>query len=152
MSQYIREQIDKIRNWGTPIMESKQIDYTKNQKRLREYIKILKNDYENGIVKDEGGDYNNYDTYISYFIILHNFLSLENKFIDEVKLSNKEINRYLNLPKLSNPQDIIDKFKELYDVNSKVRFALETFDSIEPIRKIRSELPNNMGQKIYKDF
>ena len=42
----------------------------KNQKRLREYIKILKKNYDLGFVKDEGGNYNKFDIIIKYFIII----------------------------------------------------------------------------------
>jgi hypothetical protein len=91
-------------------------------------------------VKDDGGDFNNFDLYIKYFIILHNFLLLENQYFDIVKLSNKEINRYLNLPKLESLDQVINKFKELYDTNSKVRFGVETFDSIEEIRLLLPQL------------
>lgn len=116
------------------------LDYTKNQKRLREYIKILK---DNGAIIS--GDYG---IQLSYFIIIHNFLLIENKYYNLVKMCNKELNNNLNLPKLNTLEEVLDKFKELYDVNSPVRFSVETLDSIEEIRLFLSETPN-IYRKIY---
>jgi hypothetical protein len=151
MSKEIREQIEKVKNWSQLLSESKSINFTENQKRLREYIKILKKNYDLGFVKDKGGDYNKFDIIIKYFIIIHNFLYLENNYFNIVKLSNKEINKYLNLPKLKNLDEIINKFNELYDTNSKVRFAIETLDSIEEIRLLLPKL-KDFTSKIYKSF
>ncbi len=106
-----------------------------NQKRLREYVKILK-------------DSNVSDIYTNYFVIIHNFLLLEDRFFDLVKLSNKELNTNLNLPKLSTVNDVIDKFNELYNTNSLVRFSVETMDSIEEVRTFLPTLPN-FYNKIY---
>ena len=77
---------------------------------------------------------------------------MENRYFDIVKLSNKEINKYLNLPKLESLDDVISKFTELYDVNNKVRFAVETLDSIEEVRLLKSKLPTDFYSKIYKSF
>jgi hypothetical protein len=121
--------------------EGVSINFTKNQKRLREYIKILK----------ESGDYNRLNLIITYFIVIHNFLYLENEYFDIVKLSGKEINKYLNLPKLESLEDVINKFNELYDTNSKVRFSIETLDSIEEIRLLLPKL-KDFYSKIYKSF
>jgi ASC-1-like (ASCH) protein len=76
---------------------------------------------------------------------------LEDRYFDIVKLSNKEINKYLNLPKLESLDEVINKFNELYDTNSNVRFGVETLDSIEEIRLL---LPNlkDFFDKIYKTF
>ena len=145
----MREQIDNFKNFL--LKESKSINFTENQKRLREYIKILKENYDLGYVKDDGGGFNKFDLYIKYFIIIHNFLFLEDRYFDIVKLSNKEINKYLNLPKLESLDEVINKFNELYDTNSKVRFGVETLDSIEEIRILLPKL-KDFFSKIYKTF
>jgi len=153
MSKEMREQINKLKNWKQFLSEGVSINFTENQKRLREYIKILKENYDLGMVKDDGGDYNKFDIIIRYFIIIHNFLYLENSYFDIVKLSNKEINKYLNLPKLESLDDVISKFTDLYDTNSKVRFSVETLDSIEEIRLLLNDLRNkDFTSKIYKSF
>lgn len=150
MSKEMREQINKVKNWKQFLNEGVSINFTENQKILRKYIKILKENYDLGMVKDDGGDYNKFDIIIRYFIIIHNFLYLENSYFDIVKLSNKEINKYLNLPKLESLDDVISKFTELYDTNNKVRFAVETLDSIEEVRLLK--LPTDFYSKIYKSF
>ena len=119
----------------------------KNQKRLREYIKILKKNYDLGFVKDEGGNYNKFDIIIKYFIIIHNFLNLEEKYSDLIKLSNKELNKYLNLPNLESLQDVLKKFNDLYDINSKVRFSVETFERSYFVSK-----PNNLDSEEFKEL
>ena len=43
------------------------------------------------------------------------FLSIENKYYDLVKISNKELNKNLNLPKLNTLKEVLDKFEELYE-------------------------------------
>jgi len=151
MSKEMREHIDRLKNWKQFLNEGVSINFTENQKRLREYIKILKENYDLGIVKDDGGNYNKFDIIIIYFIIIHNFLYLENSYFDIVKLSGKELNKHLNLPKLENLEDVINKFNDLYDTNSKVRFSVETLDSIEQIRLILPEL-KDFTSKIYKSF
>lgn len=100
-------------------------------KQLKNYIYILKNS-ENDI---------NDDIMINYFIIIHNFLLIERMFSDEVIMSNKELNKYLELEPLNNADDTRKKFFELYDNNHKVKFAIETFDSIESIRTYLSKQP-----------
>ena len=50
--------------------------------------------------------------------------------------------------KFKDYQEVLDKFKELYDVNSPVRFSVETLDSIEEVRLFLSENPN-IYRKIY---
>lgn len=151
MNKEMREKIDRVKNWKQFLNEGVSINFNENQKRLREYIKILKENYDLGTIKDDSGNYNKFDIIIHYFTIIHNFLYLENRYFDIVKLSNKEINKYLNLPKLESLDDVISKFTELYDTNNKVRFAVETLDSIEQIRLILPELKDFIS-KIYKSF
>jgi ASC-1-like (ASCH) protein len=149
MSKEMREQIDNFKNFL--LNEGKSVNFTENQKRLREYIKILKENYDLGFDKDNRGNFNKFDLYIKYFIVLHNFLFLENRYFDAVKLSNKEINKYLNLPKLESLDEVIEKFNELYDTNSNVRFGVETLDSIEEIRLLLPKL-KDFFSKVYKSF
>jgi len=107
---------------------------------LKQYINILKQSdsyIENiGLVNDSQFKKNsmNIDIAINYFTILHNFLIIERMFSSIVKLSNKELNKYLELENLTSVGSVLSKFNELYDVDGKVRFAVETFDSIEEIR------------------
>jgi hypothetical protein len=153
MSKEMREQINRVKNWKQFLNEGVSINFTENQKRLREYIKILKENYDLGIVKDDGGNYNKFDIIIRYFTIIHNFLYLENSYFDIVKISGKELNKYLKLSKLESLEDVINKFNDLYDTNSKVRFSVETLDSIEEIRLLLNDLRNkDFTSKMYKSF
>lgn len=118
-------------------------DIKQNQKRLREYIKKLKDN-------NELGDNPNYDIFLSYFRLIHNFLHLEEKYQDLVKLNGKEINKYLNLPKLNNIKDIHDKFYELYNEYSNVRFGIETMDSINEIREYLKNHPEIYNKILFR--
>lgn len=66
-----------------------------------------------------------------YYKIIVEYLILENKFSQIVLESNKPIYYYFryNLPICSK-----DYFEYLYNQYNPVRFAVETFDSIEEIR------------------
>jgi len=67
-------------------------------------------------------------------MILHNFLIIERMFYEDVKLANKEINKYLQLEKLDSEEEVYNKFLELYDnEKSIIRINVETLDNIEPI-------------------
>jgi len=123
----------------------KHYDIDDKLKTLKAYINILKNDndyIENVDLVDDDKlkpKSTPINFAINYFIILHNFLIIERMFFDIVKLSNKEINKYLNLEKISNTSDILNKFSELYDNHGKIRFAIETFDSIEEIKNFLND-------------
>lgn len=67
----------------------------------------------------------------SYYKIIIDYLILEEEYQDEVDMANKRIYHHFkyNLP---NPSK--EYFEFLYHVYNPVRFAVETFDSIEPIR------------------
>lgn len=104
-------------------------------KTLKSYIHILNNNRNNSLLAK------------TYFTILHNFLIIERMFYDDVKLAGKEINKHLNLEKLNNERDVYQKFLELYDTNSHIRFAIETFDSIESIRQYLNNNP-----EVYKNL
>lgn len=111
-----------------------------NQRRLREYIRVLRKNQNNDV----------YNLYIKYFIIIHNFLYLENEHYNLVKECGKEINKYLVLPELK-LNDIIKKFEELYDNEySMVRFSVETFYSIEEIRIRLKNNPEFYGDNLIK--
>lgn len=101
-------------------------------KILKKYIKNLKELEKTKFYNPD--EFNIELSIIQYFIILHNFLILEQKYYNEVKTANKEINKYLELEDTNDINKIKNKFKELYDSNNNIRFAIETFDSIEPIR------------------
>lgn len=96
---------------------------------LKSYIYILKNS------KKE------YNLAISYFIVLHNFLIIERQFFEDVKLHNKEINKYLKLEKLNNENEVYNKFLELYDVNNIIRNNIETLENIDSVGKYLSKRP-----------
>jgi len=146
----------RVKNYTEYITESLDTNSLKtNQKRLREYIKVLKdNDEIVSNKEDPEYKYNKYEVYITYFTIIHNALLLEQRFYNLFKLSNKEVNKYLDLPELSDVKDIIDKFSELYDSHNKVRFAVETMDSIEEVRQYFKKLEevNKRGNYYSKIF
>jgi hypothetical protein len=103
---------------------------------LRSYINILKNSDKN------------YQLAISYFTILHNFLIIERMFYEDVKLANKEINKYLQLEKLDSEEEVYNKFLELYDnEKSIIRINVETLDNIEPI-----DLYLKANSKVYTEL
>lgn len=131
----------------TQLNKLKETPFNINQKILREYIKILKNNYNDGFIDD----YNKFDIMITYFTIIHNFLFIEERFKNEVIISGKEINLFLNLPKLTSLSEVESEFHKLYDVNSKIRFSIETFDSIENIRKVLINNPK-LFNKVYMNL
>ena len=97
---------------------------------LKSYINIINN--------DTNGDA---QLAINYFTVLHNFLIIERMFYNDVVASKKEINKYLILNRCNSIEDVNNLFNELYDVNSKVRNNVETFDNIESIRIYLSTRP-----------
>ena len=110
---------------------------------MEDKLKILKGYIH--LLNNKG--YDNNSIYVTYFIIIHNWLLIERMFQDEVTLCGKELNANLKLKKLDNVQDVMAMFNELYDTNHKVRFAVETFDSIEGIRIFLNENP-----KVYREL
>ena len=92
---------------------------------LRSYINIL---------ETSKGDSVNYEIARTYFIILHNFLIIEDMFSEDIKGTGKEINRYLDLTPLGTIEEVMELFLILYNRYHNVRFAVETLDSIESIR------------------
>lgn len=71
------------------------------------------------------------DLPVGYYVILHNWLLIENHFKDKINMAGKEVLKHMNLNTTDDPQE---KFLELYDVNHPLRNAVETLDSIEEIR------------------
>ena len=94
------------------------IKYSLNQviKEFKKIIKQLPND----------------SLHKTYYEIIVKFLLLENKYSDQVKQAGKPIYHYFMyyLPDAS-----LQYFEFLYNPYNPVRFAIETFDSIEEIRK-----------------
>jgi hypothetical protein len=129
-----------IKRYELFINENKNTQYDIDDKLsiLKSYIYILKNS------KKE------YNLAISYFIVLHNFLIVERGFFEDVKLHNKEINKYLKLEKLNNENDIYNKFLELYDVNNIVRNNIETLENINSIGKYLSKKPESFRKLLKK--
>jgi len=96
-----------------------------NKYILRRYIRLL-GQYKG--MKD-------HKDAIHYFIILHNFLVIEDLFYDQCLMANKQINAHLNLMKdVRFCATAVQYYKLLYDPNHKVRFGIETLDSIEDVR------------------
>jgi len=131
MCEDLRKMINKTIRVNQIISEKTDdwYDIDEKLKILKSYIHILNNDSKK------------YELAKKYFIILHNFLLIERMFYEEVKEARKEINKHLNLEKLNDQHDVYQKFLELYDINSHIRFAIETFDSIESIRLFLKERP-----------
>jgi len=111
-----------------------------NLKIIRKYIKIITEEESKKTYGED--DYNKEDMMIRYFTMLHNWLIIETLYKDEVKLANKELNKHISLPITTDIKIIEEKFNEYYDYNSPVRFAIETFDSIQPIRELFHENRN----------
>lgn len=99
-------------------------------KTLKNYIKILKKKY------------NDSDIIVRYFLLIHNFLIIENLYKDEIDNSNKSLNKYLSLPDTNDISDIENLFNIYYDRYSKVRFSIETLDSVDSVRNYFNENPN----------
>ena len=120
-------QLEEVQN-----LQGKNVESISNkQDVLRQYIDVLKADSSNP----------NNDLAITYFIILINFLDIERMFSGEIKQAGKQLNANLNVEPLDDVEAVYKKFLELYDNHSKVRFAVETFDSIEPIRLYLKDHP-----------
>lgn len=140
MTKEMREQIDRVKNWKQYLNENKDTWYDIDDKLsiLKSYIHILKNSKED------------YDLAISYFIVLHNFLIVERGFFEDIKLHNKEINKYLKLEKLNNKKEVYNKFLELYDTNNIVRNNVETIDSIDSVGEYLSKRPELFRELLKK--
>jgi hypothetical protein len=140
MSKEMREQINKVKNWKQFLNENKDTWYDIDDKLsiLKSYIHILKNSKED------------YDLVISYFIVLHNFLIVERGFFEDIKLHNKEINKYLKLEKLNNEKDVYNKFLELYDTNNIIRNNVETIDNIDSVGEYLSRRPELFRELLKK--
>lgn len=136
----MREQINKVKNWKQFLNENKDTWYDIDDKLsiLKSYIHILNNSKEN------------YDLAISYFIVLHNFLIVERGFFEDVKLHNKEINKYLKLEKLNNEKDVYNKFLELYDTYNIIRNNVETIHNIDSVGEYLSKRPELFRELLKK--
>jgi hypothetical protein len=129
-----------------------------NRKILRKYIKTILNSEQDkdGYTIDDGGwddgsyqrKYNIYDFWVRYLTIIHNSLLIEERFENEFKISEKEINKFLNLKNTNDFSEIIELCNNYYDFNNRVRFGIETKDSIEEVRKYIKTLEKN-GIKFY---
>lgn len=71
-------------------------------------------------------------------------------FFDDIKLANKEINKYLKLEKLNNETDVYNKFLELYDTNHIVRNNVETIDNIDSVGDYLSKRPELFRELLKK--
>ena len=91
---------------------------------IKEFKRIIKS-YENC---KSGKDYS---LQINYYNIIIKYLLLEHKHYDIVQKCGKPIFHYF---KYSLPKNDRGYFEWLYNPYNPVRFAVETFDSIEEIR------------------
>lgn len=98
---------------------------SENRKLLRKYIRLL------GRYKGM----NNAQNALQYFIIVHNFLAIEEKYYDQVMMGKKQINKHLSLiTNITYVSTAINYYEDLYDPSNQVRFAIETMDIIEEVR------------------
>lgn len=92
-----------------------------------------------------------YELWASWLRCVASALYLEHKFKDSFGLSKKEV--LVNLEGLSDVpvngwqrEDALKWCSDTYDVNHKLRFAVETLDSIEEVRLFLEALKNeNIG-------
>tara|TARA_R110000851_G_scaffold330328_3_gene503053 strand:- start:580 stop:933 length:354 start_codon:yes stop_codon:yes gene_type:complete len=78
---------------------------------------------------------NNAQNALQYFIIVHNFLAIEEKYYDQVMMGKKQINKHLSLiTNITYVSTAINYYEDLYDPSNQVRFAIETMDIIEEVR------------------
>ena len=113
-----------------------------NMNKLKEYIKILKNESKNG---------KNCDFAIKYFIILYNFILIEQGFIDDYILRKDQINLHLRTEKFTKCDEVLDKFAELYDPNSIVRNNLENFSRNDEIIKEYLKTKPNIYNRLLRE-
>jgi hypothetical protein len=113
-------------------------------KLLKSYINILNNA---STPKKHGYIPEDYSIQKKYFLLIYNWLIIERMFYPDVVLVGKELNKNLHLEKLNSLEEVLKKFSELYDTYSKVRFAIETFDSIDSIRQYLKSHP-----EVYNKF
>ena len=97
-----------------------------NRKILRRYIRLL-SQFPGMMRHKQCKD---------YLVIVHNFLGIEEMFYDQCLMGNKQINVNLGLllEKVMFETTAMAYSEKIYDPNHKVRFAIETFDSIEDVR------------------
>lgn len=140
------ENKDQIRKQVRAIIQEEMNEGKDNWYNIDDKLKLLKS-YVHMLKNSEGI---NYDTAAKYFTILYNFLIVERMYFDDVVASGKQINKFLNLEKLNSVDEVYKKFLELYDSHSKVRFAVETFDSIESVRQYLSTRRPEIYDKFIK--
>ena len=71
----------------------------------------------------------------TFFIVLHNFLAIEDKCYDQCLTLDRQINVHLNL--LKEPKfyaSVSMYYDKYYDPNHKIRFSLESIDDLEEAR------------------
>lgn len=96
-----------------------------NRKILRRYIRVLSR-YPGMLGSKDA---------IKYFIVVHNYLGVEELFYDQCLIADKQINNHLFLAsKVDYCSTILAYYRELYKHTNDVRFSIETMDSIEEVR------------------
>lgn len=70
-----------------------------------------------------------------YFIMMHNFLALEEMFYDQCTMASKNLNKHLRLiGDIKYVSSAIRVYQILREPGHKVRYAIETMDDIEDVR------------------
>lgn len=96
-----------------------------NRQILRRYVRFL-NKYK-GMKNTEKAR--------RFFIVLHNFLGIEERCYDQCLTLDKQINVHMNL--LTKPQyysSVTAYFHKYYDPNHRIRVSIEKFDLIDEAR------------------
>lgn len=70
---------------------------------------------------------------ISFFVILHNMLRVEDIYYDQVMMQNKQLNKLLNLIYCTKVYSILGAFYKMYNKGSKIRGNLEGITKIEEV-------------------
>jgi hypothetical protein len=111
-----------------------------NRKVLRQYIRKIS--VAKNIDDIQGADYFNAELAIKYFVILHNFLLLEDMHYDQAIMAKSNINKHLNLKPLPKVRDIMTIFYRVYNHGSKVRCGLEGLKKVEEVALLLKHNPH----------
>lgn len=88
----------------------------------------------------------------AYFLLIHNSLILEKKFQSVVNESKKQILIHLFVSHTTDVDEIYKTFEKLYSPYSKVRFGVETLDSITEVRDYIKSKDSPKGNTFFRTF
>lgn len=110
-----------------------------NRKIIRSYIRLL----------SVYGGMKGAEKAMKHYIILHNFLGIEELCYDQAMMTNKHINRHLNLTEGVRFVNTLTMLANIYfDPNHKVRFSIETIDDVEEARLYIKENKDSLYDKL----